>query len=238
MKYSIVIPCYNEEKNLPNLIQTLKKFPEGFDVEFILVENGSTDQSRMYMKKIEQEKPDTIHFVWVDKNQGYGYGIQQGLKTASGDYVGWIHADMQMDPLRLATFFKYIENHGKDEKLFLKGYRKNRKKVEYFFSFWMGVFESCLFHIRMQEVMSMPFIIPREMLDNIDDWPKDFSNDIYVYVKAKKRGYKTVHIQVSMKDRVEGESSWNTGIYSRIKQSWKMIKASIMIYRSYKDWGS
>ena len=52
MKYSIVIPCYNEEKNLPDLIDSLKSFPEKYNVQFILVENGSADGSRNYMKSI------------------------------------------------------------------------------------------------------------------------------------------------------------------------------------------
>ena len=86
MKYSIVIPCYNEEKNLPDLISSLKTFPDNYQVEFILVENGSVDGSRNYMKQIEADVAPKIRFVWVDQNQGYGYGIQQGLKEASGDY--------------------------------------------------------------------------------------------------------------------------------------------------------
>lgn len=93
MKYSIVIPCYNEEKNLPDLIDSLKSFPEKYNVQFILVENGSADGSRNYMKSIEDQAMPKIQFVWVDQNQGYGYGIQQGLKVAEGDYVGWIHAE-------------------------------------------------------------------------------------------------------------------------------------------------
>ena len=105
MKYSIVIPCYNEEKNLPDLISSLKTFPDNYQVEFILVENGSVDGSRNYMKQIEADVAPKIRFVWVDQNQGYGYGIQQGLKEASGDYVGWIHADMQLNPHDLVKFW-------------------------------------------------------------------------------------------------------------------------------------
>ena len=168
MKYSIVIPCYNEEKNLPDLIDSLKSFPEKYNVQFILVENGSADGSRNYMKSIEDQVMPKIQFVWVDQNQGYGYGIQQGLKVAEGDYVGWIHADMQMNPHDLTKFFDYLESYGKEEKLFLKGYRRNRKMVEYAFSYGMGVFETLLFRTKMCEVMSMPFIVPAEMINNLD----------------------------------------------------------------------
>ena len=168
MKYSIVIPCYNEEKNLPDLIDSLKSFPDKYDVQFILVENGSVDGSRNYMRSIEDQVMPKIQFVWEDQNQGYGYGIQQGLKVAEGDYAGWIHADMQMNPHDLTKFFDYLESYGKEEKLFLKGYRRNRKMVEYAFSYGMGVFETLMFRTKMCEVMSMPFIVPAEMTNIVD----------------------------------------------------------------------
>lgn len=44
MKYSIILPCYNESESLDDLIKIIKKFPKKYKCEFILVENGSTDE--------------------------------------------------------------------------------------------------------------------------------------------------------------------------------------------------
>ena len=52
MKYSIVIPCYNEEENLPKLVSSITEFAKGRDLEFVLVENGSKDNSYMLMKEL------------------------------------------------------------------------------------------------------------------------------------------------------------------------------------------
>ena len=85
MKYSIVIPCYNEEKNLPDLIDSLKSFPEKYNVQFILVENGSADGSRNYMKSIEDQVMPKIQFVWVS---GIWIWNSAGIKSGRGRLCG------------------------------------------------------------------------------------------------------------------------------------------------------
>ena len=53
MKYSIVIPCYNESENLVDLVNAIKKIPKKYKVEFILVENGSLDNSKEIFEKLD-----------------------------------------------------------------------------------------------------------------------------------------------------------------------------------------
>ena len=214
MKYSIVIPCYNEIDNLPALISTVKSI----NAEFVLVENGSTDSSRELFDRINEPN---IKTVYVDVNQGYGYGIKQGLKTARGEYIGWMHADMQANPGCLPAFFERAES-----KCYIKAKRLNRHAVEYFFTWGMGMYETILFKKRMREVMAVPVLFDRNLIDDVEELPNDFSIDIYAYVKAVKNGYKVKYVPVELKDRTGGVSSWNTGLKSRIKQSLKMVKAS------------
>lgn len=227
MKYSVVFPCYNEAANLPLLIESLEKFPKDFDVEFIIVQNGSTDDSPRVLKKIREGK-DTVVVVDVPVNKGYGYGIKQGILQATGSYVCWMHSDMQLSPLILVDFFKYIEV-SKKKHLFMKGARKNRHLIEYFFTTCMGIFESLLFRTYVHDVMSMPVIIRRDLIADVSSLPDDFSIDIYTYILAKRNKQTVIHLPVYMKDREGGISSWNTGLASRIKQSIKMIRASLEI---------
>lgn len=225
MKYSIILPCYNEEENLEKLVNIIKKFPKKYQAEFILVENGSKDNSReLFEKKLEFDD-NYIKKVYVNENQGYGYGIIQGLKVAKGEYVGWLHSDLQYNPLDLQSFFDYIENNN-DKKLLMKGKRKNRTIIEYIFTFGMGLYDSLIFKKRMKNVMSMPVIFNKELLDYLDNFPYDYSIDIYIYALALKKKYLVKHLPIYLKNREKGVSSWNTGFVSRIKQSIKMMKAS------------
>lgn len=230
VKYSIVIPCYNEEKGLDKLLEEIKRFSSKYDVEFVLVENGSTDGSRHLFEKRTEFDQRRIKSVFIDKNQGYGYGIKKGLLAATGDYVGWMHADLQVPLEDLIQFFEYSSDR-KSSQLFMKGIRSNRPFIDSFFTFCMGIFETMLFRKHMFDVMAMPIIFSRDMLENIDNYPDDFSIDIYVYVLALYNNYEIYRKPIHLKEREFGDSSWNSGLMSRIKQSKKMVDGSIMIRR-------
>ena len=231
--FSIVIPCYNESENLEKLLKTIKKVPQKYEVEFILVENGSTDSSNEFFKSSKLFDGKRIKKVFVKNNQGYGYGITQGIKAASGKYVGWLHADMQYDPRDLAPFFDYIMAHP-DDKLLMKGRRKNRKLIEHFFTFGMGVYDTILFKKKMFDVMSMPIIFNRELLKGRAKLPKDFTIDIYIYALALNAGYSVVHLPIYLKERGGGKSSWNDGLISRFKMSARMIRGSVDVKKRLK----
>lgn len=236
MKYSVIIPCYNEEKNLQNLVNALLHVCKKRDLEFVLVENGSLDKSKDFFKKNIEGKYEKIRIIYVDINRGYGYGLLQGIKAATGDYIGWIHADLQVDPEMLNDYFNQIEDLERkcENKIFLKAKRSNRHMIEYFFSYGMGIYESIVFGKRMREVMATPVLFSCELIKNhMEDIPYDFAIDIYVYALAIKEGYCVKHIPVRMRDRVAGDSSWNTGVISRIKQSKKMMDASINLKREH-----
>ncbi|HSW97746.1 MAG TPA: glycosyltransferase family 2 protein, partial [Candidatus Saccharimonadales bacterium] len=97
-KLSIVVPFYNEEKNIPLVLDAyVKSKPIPF--ELICVNNGSTDISAEVFTKITKEKKYAfVKVVTIKKNIGYGNGIMTGVKEAKGDVIAWTHADMQTDP--------------------------------------------------------------------------------------------------------------------------------------------
>lgn len=228
MKYSIVIPCYNEKDNLPNLIKSISEFAKGKELEFVLVENGSKDNSFALMKDLTNDK-DFIKIVKVEVNQGYGYGLHQGIKAASGDYIGWIHADLQLPLADVSQFLDRIDTYNGSQKLFLKGTRHNRSLVDYFFTYGMTCFESVLFGRWLFDIGAIPVFFDRSLLAVLERVPKDFSVELFIYNKAKAHGYKVERLPVHLLKREKGKSSWNTGLMSRVKQSMRIIKASFNI---------
>ncbi len=229
MKYSIVIPCYNESENLKNLVATLKKFPKFAETEFILVENGSKDNSKEVFEKL---KLDEKHFqkVYVKTNQGYGYGLQQGLKVARGEFVGWLHADLQVSPDDMLKLINYLENEAdSSQKYFLKGRRKNRSLLDCFFTGSMTIFEFLVFGKKMNDIGAIPVLFNRELLKRLEKAPYDFSIELYTYYQAKKEKYIIKRFKVNMEKRKKGQSSWNKGLKSKIRQSIIIMKDSIKI---------
>lgn len=213
---SIVIPCYNEEKNIHNLVVCFDDVFKAIDepVELILVNNGSQDGTKEQIE-IEQNNYSFIKLVDVEENQGYGFGILCGLKAASGDYIGWMHADLQSDP---KVFLDMI----KDAKVLkinflLKGRRRNRPISDTLFTICMSVFESLYLGTLLWDINSQPTLLSREFYECWEQPPYDFSLDLYVYASAKKGNLIIKKYDSPQKSRQFGTSSWNTGLKSRFK---------------------
>ena len=188
----------------------------------ILVNNGSTDNSA----RVINELLPRYHFaktVLVLVNQGYGYGILQGLRSADGDYIGWTHADMQTDPADVVKAYKMIKRM-RDRNVYLKGNRKGRPVFDSFFTWGMGVFETVFFGTRMYDINAQPNIFPKTFFDSWVDPPFDFSLDLYAVYMAQRAGMKVVRFPVRFPERIYGESKWNTG---GLKSKWKFIKRTI-----------
>ena len=231
MKYSIVIPCYNEEENLPTLVSRITEFAKDREIEFVLVENGSKDGSFLLMQSLVKDL-SFVKIVKVEVNQGYGYGLYQGIKEATGDYIGWIHADMQLAIEEVAQFLDYMDAYQGATKLFLKGTRHNRSITDYLFTYSQGIFDSILFGTWLFDISAIPAFFDRSLLDSLKSVPKDFSIEIYMYVMAKRNGFRVERLPVHLVKREKGKSSWNTGYWSRVKQSIRIIKASINIKKN------
>ena len=220
MRLSIVVPCYNEAENIPLI---LNRFAEVItdDIEVVLVNNGSTDNSSEILKKMLPDFKFT-RLVHVPVNQGYGYGILQGLKSCNSDYIGWTHADMQTDPNDVVKAWKIAKNND-GQNIYVKGNRKGRPFADEFFTWGMGVFESLYMGEKLYDINAQPNIFPKEFFDTWKKPPYDFALDLYAAYMAKKQGLQVVRFPVLFPERVHGESKWNTGI----KAKWKFIKRTI-----------
>ena len=218
MKYSIVVPCYNEAKNLEKLVREFKEKVISIksNVEVILVNNGSTDDSSVIMKKIK-EKNDFIKIVNVEKNQGYGFGILSGLKETTGDYLGWIHADLQFNPSEIIKGIEYIEKNDFLDDVFIRGKRTNRPIVDKIFTICMSFYESLILGTKLWDINAQPTLISRKFYETWENPPYDFSLDLYAYYTAKKQKQKIYRYKVVQHERKVGQSSWNTGMKARIK---------------------
>lgn len=108
MKLSIVVPCYDEADNIPLILHRFSEVIRRNDIEVVLVDNGSTDDSPQIIKELLPNYP-FARTIRVEINQGYGFGIVQGLKACKGDFIGWTHADMQTDPADLLKALDIIE---------------------------------------------------------------------------------------------------------------------------------
>ena len=224
MTFSLVIPCYNEAATLPQLAHKCHEIVSTHpSIEIILVDNGSTDDTPNILKGIP------LKSVRVEVNQGYGHGILTGLRCASGDILGWTHADMQADPGDIVHGMKLFEQYGKN--IFAKGRRYGRPLVDVFFTVVMSFFETVLLKTPLWDINAQPSLFPRSFFQSWKNPPHDFSLDLYAYYQARKQNLGIHRFPVSFDKRLHGTSHWNINWPAKMKFIWRTIQFSLQLKR-------
>lgn len=232
MKLSIVIPCYNEERNIPLILEKFQQVIRQEEMEIILVNNGSTDHTADILSQLLPAHP-FARTVLVPVNQGYGYGILQGLKAAEGDFIGWTHADMQTDPADVVKAYHILEQRGWNKQLYVKGNRKGRTITEQFFTTGMSLFETLYLRKCLYDVNAQPNLFSREFFYSWQNPPFDFALDLYALYMAQVMRLQIVRFAVRFPPRLYGASHWNTGL----KAKWKFIRRTVSFSRKMKKAG-
>ncbi len=223
MKLSIIVPCYNEEKNIPLILEKFQSVINRDDIEVLLVNNGSTDSSANVISELLPNYP-FASVVNVAVNQGYGFGITSGLNEAKGEFIGYTHADMQTDPADLLKALEIIEKQENPKNCFVKGDRKGRPLFDQFFTMGMSAFESIYLGTKLWDINAQPNIFHRSFFEELKNGcPKDFSLDLYFLYMAKKKSLEVIRFNVVFPERIHGSSSWNDGLASK----WKFIKRTV-----------
>ena len=96
MKLSIIIPCYNEVSTIEKIIEKIN-LQTDIDKEIIVVDDYSTDKTRLILENELKDKID--HLVLNHQNQGKGYSIRKGIEKATGEIVLIQDADLEYDPM-------------------------------------------------------------------------------------------------------------------------------------------
>lgn len=231
MRLSLVIPCYNEAKNLPLLLERCKNVARSGEIEVILVDNGSSDGSAEILAGLLEQCPG-CRSVRVEVNQGYGYGILQGLRAATGEIIGWTHADMQTDPadaLRGLELFADFPGG-----VFVKGARRGRPFADVAFTVGMSLFESLLLRTPLWDINAQPTLFPRRFFESWASPPHDFSLDLYAYYMARKSGLAVCRFPVVFGQRAHGVSHWNISWAAKWKFIQRTVGYSLKLVREVK----
>jgi len=214
INFSLVLPCYNEEKNIIFLCKEFLKLPiKNYKAELILVNNGSTDNTKsqiLNMIKYNNKKSIVIKLVDLKKNKGYGGGIYEGLKHASGKYIGWSHADLQTPLSDYYKIYKLIKNQ---KNIFGKGFRVNNRKFDGIISYLHEKLATLILGVKMEEINAQPKIFNREQMRYFTKIPFNYTTiDTYVMYNCIKRKVRIKTINVVFKERKYGKSKWKNNL--------------------------
>jgi glycosyltransferase involved in cell wall biosynthesis len=109
LELSIVVPLYNEEESLPELVDQIKRALPSRSFELIFVDDGSTDSSWNIIEQLVEANKQ-IKGISLGVNQGKSYALQAGFNEVQGQYVVTMDADLQDDPAEIEQMLRTLES--------------------------------------------------------------------------------------------------------------------------------
>ena len=206
---SAIVPCYNEEENVPYFYEEFMKNEDFFkkhELEFELwyIDDGSRDKTAEEVKKLIL-KDKRVHLLSFSRNFGKEAALYAGLEKVSGDYVACMDADLQDPPSLLPEMFGYLWQ-GYDTVATRRVTRKGEPLIR---SFFARMFYKLMNKISETEIVdgARDFrLMTRQVVDALLSMKEynRFTKGIFGWV-----GYRTKWIEFENVERKKGETKWS-----------------------------
>ncbi len=205
-KISIIIPCFNEEKTIKKVIEKVKQYNK-YEVEIIIVNDGSTDGSN---KILEDIKEKNIKILNHKINSGKGKAIQTGLRVVSGDIVIIQDADLEYSPTDFDILFKPFEEADADVvygSRFLGG--SGYVRLHYYFHYLANkiLTNICnLFtNLNMSDMETGYKLFKKDVIQSINLTENSFGIEPEITIKLAKKKFKFFEVGISYRGRSYSE---------------------------------
>ncbi len=209
MKLSILIPVYNEENTILEVLKRLDSVSiKDFTKEIIVIDDGSSDKTPD--KILNSEFNKSIKYIKHQINKGKGMAIHSGIKAASGHYVLIQDADLEYNPKDINTLLEPIRNN---ESKVVYGTRLNRwpnlKKDEKTFQFlvhylgnrFLSLLTTILYGQWITDMETGYKLFPKSALKKFNLKAKGFDFEPEITSKLLKRGYKIKEVSINTNPR-------------------------------------
>ena len=223
MKLSVIIPVYNEKDTVGKIIEKVMEVP--VDKEIIVVDDGSTDSTKMVLREIIEKNKDVIKVIFKEKNEGKGAAIREGIKYVSGDVVVIQDADLEYDPMDFLKMLKVMEEKNAKVVYGSRILGKNKKSsfLFYFGGRLLSFVANILYNAKITDEPTCYKMFRTEVIRSINLRCKGFEFCPEITAKVRKKGHKIFEVPIRYRPRSVKEGKkirWKDGIVA----IWTLIK--------------
>jgi len=199
---SVIIPAYNEEKQIAETIRALTDIlsRKDFDFELVVVSDGSRDRTFEVAKELEDEKVKVFSYT---PNRGKGHALRFGFERSRGEYVAFFDAGMDFPPSQILEFLERLKETGAD--LVIGSKRHPGSRVIYpwhrrLVSLGAQLTVKALFNLNITDTQVGLKVFRREVLGKVMPLVlvKRYAFDIELLALARHYGFKIVEAPVNL----------------------------------------
>lgn len=210
---SFIVPVYNEELNIANMLRNLHTVLNAhphWQSEVIVIEDGSADNTRTVIIEELKQYPNT-QLIIHEKNQGYTCSLKDGIRKARGRFLMYIGADEEFDSSELPAFVNPLLLGEADLVLGVRWQRNAYKLFRFFLSVIYIFFLNYLFKLRVNDY-NWSQAWSRELFERIDIESKSLFVLPEIIIKAHDLKFRIKEVPSNHRGRRAGKSSLNMKI--------------------------
>lgn len=219
MRLSVIIPALNEEKTIAKVIEKVLKQKKVFEV--IVVNDGSTDNTKNVVKKISNPK---VKLYIHPKNLGKGAAVKTGLEKVQGDFVLIQDADLEYNPEDYHKLIKEVNNNTVVYGSRIKGKNKRAYNRTYFGNVLLTKFTNFLFGTNLTDSYTCYKLIPTRIAECLNITSKGFELEAEITAKLARNGVKIIEVPITYLPR-----SYEQGKKIKAKDAWRGFKTLLKI---------
>lgn len=219
---SVVVPVFNEESNLKELVNAVKVIFNSIDLkyEIVFVDDGSTDRSADILKELHEKHKDIVKVIYLSRNHGHQLALTAGLRYSHGKAVVIMDADLQDPPEVILSFIKKWQEGNK----VVYGVRKHRQGESFFKLFTAKLFYKLIRRITSIDIPANVgdfYLLDRKVVDVLNSL-----NERHRFLRGLTAwaGFKRASVEYIRKPRHSGVTKYSL---------WKMVKFSFDAITSF-----
>ncbi len=236
MKLSVVMPVYNEQATLNEVVTRVLAIP--LEIELICVDDASTDNSREILAHLQVTHPQ-IRVLLQSKNIGKGAALRRGIQESTGDFIIIQDADLEYDPAEYQLLLRPLLEGKADVVYGSRFLGSGPHRVLYFWhsvgNWFLTLISNALTNMNLSDMETCYKVFRREILQSIPIEENRFGFEPEITVKIAKRRLRVYEVGISYWGRTYEEGKkigWRDGfraLWCLLKYNLKESKQAIAI---------